>query len=98
MSGWVELRSIRDRLVHARPKHTTYRITHKQGEIPWLPPSWLYGEAPSERIRLLIADTEELASSLHEQLRSSHAEEVAVGDHPFLGLLGLGVHSVERLG
>lgn len=95
MSGWVELRSIRDRLVHAKPKRTSYRITHKQGKLPPAPLTWLYREAPADRVRKLIADTEALASSLHSALRASEHADIAVGSHPFIGLLGFGEHSVE---
>lgn len=96
-AGWLELVSLRDRLVHARPKKVQYRVVHKAEGFPKLPSTWLYAEASPEKVLKLIAHTEQLALEMHTLLRRSEFESVVFGSHPFVGALGFGIHSVENV-
>jgi hypothetical protein len=97
-AGLLELQSLRDKLVHAKPHKVAYRRVHKEGQWPTLPPTWLYREAPAKRIRLLIADVEAFAVSLHNVVLRSELHGDVFGSHPFLGSLGFGIHNVEAVG
>ena len=95
LSGVVELQSLRDKMVHAKPKKETYRRTHKEGEFPPTPSTWLYREAPERKVCALVADVEAFSVSLHNAVLQSEFKYVIFGPHPFLGLLGFGTHTVE---
>lgn len=98
LSGVIELRGLRDKMVHARPKKENYRRVHKAGEFATVPATWLYREAAERRIRALVADVEAFAVSLHNAVLSSEFRNVVFGSHPFLGALGFGTHLVESAG
>lgn len=93
-SGLVEAQSLRDKMVHARPKKETYRRVHKDGEFPPTPSTWLYREAPERRVRTLVADVEQFAIMLHNAVLSSEFRGVVFGSHPFLGALSFGTRNV----
>lgn len=97
-SGLLELQNLRDKMVHARPKKTSYRRIHKANEFPPVPSTWLYREAPAKRIRTLIADAEAFAVALHSAVLRSEFRNAIFGSHPFLGSLGFGTHSVKARG
>lgn len=97
-TGWLELVSLRDKLVHARPKKVTYRTAHPANGFPKLPSSWLYQEASAEKVRSLIAHTETLATELHTLVLRSEFQDVIFGSHPFEGAMGFGTRSVETAG
>ena len=97
-SGLLELQSLRDKLVHAKPKKATYRSVHKEGQWPTLPSTWLHREAPAKRVRSLIADVEAFAVALHNAVLHTDFRDVVLDGHPFLGSLGIGIHSVEAGG
>jgi len=96
--GWLELVSLRDKLVHARQKKVEYRAKHRVEQFPKLPSGWMASEAPAKKIRALIADTEKLAVELHSVLQASEFKYVVFGGHPLIGLLGFGTRSVEHAG
>lgn len=98
LSGVIELQSLRDKMVHARPKRENYRRVHKEGKFAPFPATWLYREAPEKRVRALVADVDAFAVSLHNAVLESEFRNVVFGSHPFLGALGFGTHSVESAG
>ena len=98
LSGVIELQSLRDKMVHAKPKKEAYRRTHKEDESPPTPSTWLYREAPVRKVRALVADVEAFAVSLHNAVLQSEFRYVVFGSHPFLGALGFGTHTVESAG
>jgi hypothetical protein len=95
--GWLELVSLRDKLVHGRPKRVEYRAKHRVADFPRLPTGWMASEAPVERIRARIGDTETLAVELHTLLQASEFRFVVFGGHPLIGALGFGTRSVEQV-
>jgi hypothetical protein len=97
-AGWLELVSLRDKLVHARPKKIVYRTTHSARGFPKFCSSWLYKEAPPQKIRGLLTHTETLAMELHTLVLRSEFRGVVFGSHPFNGALGFGTRSVENAG
>lgn len=94
LSSVIELQSLRDKMVHARPRKETYRRVHKEGEFATLPATWLYREAPAKRVLTLIADVQMFATQLHNAVLKSEFKNVVFGSHPFLGALGFGTHTV----
>lgn len=98
LSGVIELQSLRDKMVHARPKKESYRRVHKEGEFAPVPATWLYREAPERRVRALVADVNAFAVSLHNAVLQSEFRNVVFGNHPFLGALGFGTHTVGPVG
>jgi hypothetical protein len=96
-AGWLELVNLRDKLVHARPKKVSYRVVHKSTDLPRMPSTWLYREAPATRVVMLIGQTEQLAMELHSLIRASEFQSVVFGGHPFLGALGFGTGGVENV-
>jgi len=98
LSGVIELQSLRDKMVHTRPKKESYRRVHKEGEFAPVPATWLYREAPERRVRALIADVNAFAVSLHNAVLQSEFRKVVFGNHPFLGSLGFGTHTVGSAG
>lgn len=96
--GWLELVGLRDKLVHARPKRDQYRVVHQVGSLPRLPSTWLYREAPEEKVIQLMDYAEQLALEMHTLIRKSEFQSVVFGSHPFVGALGFGTHSVEKVG
>ena len=86
-SGARELQSLRDKLVHARPKRENYSVLHREDKWPRLPVAWLRKEAPVAKVIRLIIDTEELASGVHHALLVSRHTTTAFGPHPFFGAL-----------
>ena len=98
LSGVIELQALRDKMVHARPKKSTYRQVHKKGEWPDLPSTWLYREAPARRVLKLISDVETLAVSLNNSVLGSEFGDLVFGVHPFIGIVGFATHSsIERV-
>lgn len=97
-AGWLELVSLRDKLVHARPKKVVYRTTHNAQHFPKSPSTWLYQEAPPTKVRALVAHTQTLAEELHTLVLRSEFRGVVFGSHPFEGALGFGTRSVEDAG
>lgn len=97
-AGLIELQSLRDKMVHAKQKKSTYRSVHKVNEWPTLPSTWLYREATPKRIRALIADVESFAMELHNVVLQTEFADVVFGSHPFLGSVGFGVHNVDVVG
>lgn len=93
-ASFMELKSLRDKMVHARPKREEYRRTHRHDELPPFPTSWLAREAPSERISSWISNIQVFAEELHGAIRNSEFQYVILDTHPFLGMLGFGVHTV----
>jgi len=98
LSGVIELQSLRDKMVHARPKKENYRRVHIESELASVPATWLYREAPDKRIRTLVADVNAFAVSLHNAVLQSECRNIVFGSHPFLGALGFGTHTVESAG
>lgn len=94
-AGWLELVSLRDKLVHAKPKKVVYRTTHRAHSFPRFPSSWIYLESRPAKIRSLIAETETLAVELYSLIHDSEFRSVVFGSHPFAGALGFGTRSVE---
>jgi hypothetical protein len=97
LSGVVELLSLRDKIVHAKPKKEAYRRVHKDTDFAPVPATWLYREAPEKRVRALIKQVEAFAVSLHNTVLRSGYRNAVFGAHPFLGALGFGTHTVESL-
>jgi hypothetical protein len=93
-SGVVELRALRDKIVHAKPKKESYRRVHKPDAFAPVPPAWLFSEASPKRIRALLVDVEALALSLHSAVLQSEFRYLVFGVHPFVGALGFGTHTV----
>lgn len=96
--GFSGLQALRDMIVHARPRRVEYRSIHKSSETARFPMHWLQQEAPPERIKTHIEDLEKLAVIVHAAIQGSEFKNVILGNHPFLGLLGLGTHTVRRYG
>jgi hypothetical protein len=96
--GFSELQALRDKIVHARPSRKQYRSVHRLDEMPKFPKHWLELEAPPERIKTNIEHLEQLAIFVHSAIQVSQFKNAIFGAHPFLGLLGLGTHSVVPYG
>lgn len=94
-AAWLELVSLRDKMVHARTKKESYRIVHKRSQFPRTPATWLYREASPSRVAGLIAQTEQLAVELHTLILNSEFCFVVFGGHPFIGALGVGGGSTQ---
>jgi hypothetical protein len=98
-SGLVELQSLRDKMVHAKPKRENIRRVHKESDFGPTPGAWLHPEFSERRVLSLISDTEAVAVLLHNAVRKSSFRNVAfLGSHPFLGAIGYGLRSVEPAG
>lgn len=98
-AGLAELQSLRDKMVHAKPKRENFRRVHKEGEFGPGPGVWLHPEFSDRRVLALISDTEAVAVLLHNAVLKSSFRNVAfLGKHPFLGATGYGLHSVEPAG
>lgn len=98
LCGVIELQSLRDKMVHARPKKENYRRVHRENEFAPVPATWLYREAPERRVRSLVADANAFAVSLHNAVLQSQFRNVVFGSHPFVGALGFGTHTVGSAG
>lgn len=96
--GFSELQALRDKMVHARPSRKSYRSIHSSNEMPRFPRHWLELEAPPERIKANIEHLEQLAIIVHSAIQVSKCKNAIFGAHPFLGLLGIGTHSVDKYG
>lgn len=96
--GFSEIQALRDKIVHARPSRKEYRSIHKSNETAKLPKHWLQQEASPERIKAHIENLEKLAIIVHAAIQGSEFKNVVFGNHPFLGLLGLGSHTVNTYG
>ena len=94
LAGVIELQTLRDRIVHARPKKKEYRQVHKIGQWPKLPSTWLYQEATPIRVKRMIVNVEELAVQIHRSANSVFFDQL-FGAHPFHGISGFATHSVE---
>ncbi len=92
--GVVELQALREKIVHARPARSEYKVQFKEGNAPRLPGRWLERELPIHRAERLIKSANDLAVALHEALEKSDASGLIFGAHPFVGAIGVGGYHV----
>jgi hypothetical protein len=93
--AFSELKALRDKVVHAKPRVAKHSQVHKANKLPNHPKHWLELEAKQDKVARQIKGLEELAIIVHTAARSSEYQSVVFGAHPFNGALGIGVHTID---